>query len=351
MSRSTRPVEAKVRAYLGWLAWALPGSLIFTAFRGFNTAVSRPKAVMVLQLGGLCLKLPLNALMIFGATWATPFGTVEIAPQGAAGCGIASVIALWAQTLAAAWLLRRDPFYAPFGLQRLTLDRPRAASLRQLLRLGIPMGLSIGIEVTGFTFMAFFISRIGPTPVAGHQIAVNLVSLMFMMPLSLGNATSTLVAQQVGAGEIRAAGRMGWHGLQLGVMVAAVLGGAVYLLRRPLLSVYTSDAAIIAAAMPLLAWVMLFHVTDAAQTIAAFILRAYRIATAPMVIYALAIWGVGIGGGYLLAFDPLGVSPSHLQGAIGFWSASTVGLTVAATMLTAVLAWVLREKARSHPAV
>src|SRR5206468_12048454 len=108
---------------------------------------------------------------------------------------------------------RRDPFYRRFGLQHRAVSPPHLDSLAGLLRLGIPMGLSIGIEVTGFTFMAFFIARLGATPVAGHQIAVNIVSVLFMMPLALANATGTLVAQRIGASDLRDARRLGWHGL------------------------------------------------------------------------------------------------------------------------------------------
>ena len=187
-----------MRGYLAGLAFALPSALLFTAFRGFNTAVSRPKIVMALQLGALLLKLPLNALLVFGHTFATPLGELRVPAFGAPGCGIATAIVMACQ-LAAAWaVLRRDPFYERFGLRTGRLAPPHRASLVALLRLGVPMGLSIGIEVTGFTFMAFFIARIGATPVAGHQIAVNMISLMFMVPLALANATSTLVAQRIG---------------------------------------------------------------------------------------------------------------------------------------------------------
>lgn len=333
-------VAEKVRDYLGYLAFALPPSLLFQSFRGFNTAVSRPKVVMVLQLVGLALKVPLNALLIYGMpAWNVP-------AMGAAGCGLASAIAMWAQLLLAWWVLRRDPFYAPFGLHIGRLNRPHWASLKELLRLGIPMGLSILIEVTGFTFMAIFISRIGATAVAGHQLAANLVSLMFMMPLAIANATSTLVAQSIGSGERADARRLGWHGLQIGAIVAAILGTTVYLTREAVLGAYTSNPVIIAAAMPLLAFVAIFHVADATQTIAAFVMRAYRIATMPMVIYALALWGVGLGGGYVIAFDVTGWTPPELQGARGFWLASVTGLTLSGIGLCSLMAWVLRHKGR-----
>jgi MATE family multidrug resistance protein len=294
---------------------------------------------MALQFGALALKLPLNAVLVFG--WDA--GALQVPAFGAAGCGMATAIVMGGQLAAAWWVLRRDPLYDGFGLRGARLAAPDWRSLRALLRLGIPMGVSIGIEVTGFTFMAFFIARLGATPVAGHQIAVNIVSVLFMMPLALGNATSTLVAQSVGAGELGEARRIGWRGMQLGLLIALAMGASVYLARDGLLLAYTHDAPVIAAATPLLAWVMLFHVADAAQTLAAFTLRGYKIATAPVVIYASAIWGVGLGGGYLLAFDLTGHTPAALHGARGFWAASTAGLTIAALALGGLLAWMLRE--------
>lgn len=174
LARAEPAVAEKVRGHLAALAVALPPALLFTAFRGFNIAVSRPKIVMLLQLGALVLKVPLTALLVFGAG--------PVPALGAPGCGVATAVCMLLQ-LAAVWtILRRDPFYARFHIGD-RISPPHRGSLLALVRLGVPMGGSIMIEVTGFTFMAFFISRLGATPVAGHQIAVNLVSLMFMMPL------------------------------------------------------------------------------------------------------------------------------------------------------------------------
>jgi len=100
----------------------------------------------------------------------------------------------------------------------------------------------------------------------------------------------------------------------------------------------------VAAALPLLAWVALFHTADAAQAVAAFVLRGYRIATVPMLIFAGALWGVGLGGGTLLAFDVLGGVPTTLQGAPGYWAAATAGNVVAALAMAAFLARVLRRQ-------
>ncbi len=340
LSKATPEVAEKVRGYLLVLAFSLPASLMFTVYRGFNTAVSRPKAVMLIQVTGLALKVPLSVALV----WGVP--ALGIPPLGVLGCAIATGLAMWTQALIAWLVLRRDPFYAPFELHGRGLDAPERKSLGAHLRLGLPMGAAILIEVSGFSFMAIFIARLGTTPVAGHQIAMNLVTLMFMVPLAIASACTTLVSQRVGARDALGARRLAWHGLALGCAVAALLGGSVSLLDSTIVSLYTNDAAVAAAALPLIAWVALFHFVDAAQTVAAFVLRAWRIATVPLVVYALALWGIGLGGGFVLAFNLTGAVPASLQGARGFWMSATAGLVVAAVALCAYMAWVLRRMSR-----
>jgi MATE family multidrug resistance protein len=319
----------KVRAYTRPEAFALPAALLFTAFRGFSTSVSRPKAVMAMQLTGLAAKVPLNAVLVFG--WG------PIPAMGVAGCGWATAIAMTAQAIVAQALLRHDGFYKPFHIPHLWQTRPHWTELRSLVRLGLPMGGSILVEVTGFTFMAFFIARLGATPVAGHQIAVNLVAMMFMIALALATAAGTLVAQHLGAERKREARIVGRHAMTLAALVAASVGAAVAFAREPIVALYTSNSAAAGAALPLLVWVWFFHLGDALQTVAAYVLRAYQVATLPMVIYVIALWGLGIGGGYFLAFGRAGV------GAVGFWQAATAGLLTAAVLLSLLLKRVFDE--------
>lgn len=340
LAQAPPEVEAKARAYLAALAFALPPALLFTAFRGFNTAVSRPKIVMALQLGSLALKIPLSAALVFGVE----LGALRIPALGAAGCGIATAIVVCGQLLAAFALLQRDPFYQRFGL-RGRLRRPHRASLSALARLGLPMGGAMMIETTGFTFMALFISRISSIQVAGHQLAANVAALLFMVPLSIGYATGALVAQRIGAGDRADVERLSRHGVQLAILVAALLGLTVFVLRRPLLELYTDDAQVIAAALPLLAWVAVFHMADAGQAIASFVLRAHRIAMVPLLVQAVAAWGVGLGGGYWLAFGTTG--PMALRGATGFWSAAAVGLLIAGLGMGSYLVWMFAQQRRA----
>jgi MATE family multidrug resistance protein len=265
------------------------------------------------------------------------FGWGPIPALGVAGCGTATAIALIGQAGVAMLMLRVDSFYRPFQIPFFWRTRPQWAELEALIRLGLPMGGSILVEVTGFTFMAFFIARLGATPVAGHQIAVNLVAMMFMIALAYATAAGTLVAQHLGAQEKREARIVGRHAMALAALTAAGVGAVVALGREPIIALYTSNASTAAAALPLLVWVWFFHLGDALQTVAAYVLRAYQVATLPMIIYVIALWGLGIGGGYFLAFGRDGA------GAVGFWQAATAGLLMAALLLSLLLKRVFDE--------
>ena len=87
---------------------------------------------------------------------------------------------------------------------------------------------------------------------------------------------------------------------------------------------------------------------DAAQTLAAFTLRDYQLTVAPLLVYAAALWGVGLAGGYALGFDTSGLTPAALRGASGFWAASTAGVTLAALALCGLLGWVLGSLRREE---
>jgi MATE family multidrug resistance protein len=334
-SRLTPEVEQKVRAYLDGVAWAVPGVLFFRVFFGFTTGIGRPRPVMVLNLFGLILKAPLN--------WVFMYGHFGVPAMGGAGCGWSSAVIMWA-VAALSWLwCRRDPDYAPYGVFA-RFDPPRPAALRELLVLGLPMGATFMVDVTAFTFMALFIARLGPAVSAAHQIAANVAVFVFMVPLALGSATGVLVGQALGAGESRRARHAGLLGLAVCCGVAALFGTAIRLGAGPLARTYTTDPQVAATAATLLSIVAAYHVADAMQAVMAQVLRGYKRALAPMVIYAVALWGVGLGGGYLLGLtDVFGAA----RGAAGFWIAAVASLAIAGT---GVLAYFLRISAQTIPA-
>jgi len=337
LAQAPDEVEHRVRGYLAALSLALPAALLMQAYRGFNIAISRPKAVMALQVSGLLAKVPLSALLVFG------WPAAGLPPMGVVGCGVATVIVMWLQVVVGVTVLRRDPFYRPYALGGRGLDRPDRQAIGAQLRLGVPMGLAILVEVSGFSLMAMFISRLGVTAAAGHQIAANLAAMLFMMPLALSNATMTLVSQRIGARDADDARRLGWHGLELVTVVSLVMAAAVWLGRGPIARLYTADAAVLAVAVPLLAWVALFHVGDAIQALCSFVLRALHIATAPMLIYAGALWGLGLGGGWWLVFVGWEAAPAAWRGPQGYWVAAAAGLFAAGAGLLPLMAHGLRR--------
>jgi MATE family multidrug resistance protein len=233
---------------------------------------------------------------------------------------------------AAIW--RFDRFYDRF--RSTAVHGPRWDRQRELLKLGVPIGLATLFEVTSFTFMAVLIARLGAVAVAGHQIVANLIALLFMVPLSLGIATSVLVAQSLGSGAPVVARSATARGFRLALGVALVAATLLWLLRGPVVRLYTIDPEVEWMALSLLGVAALFHVFDAAQGMGSFVLRGYRQTFWPMVIYGVALWGLGLGGGTWIAFFTTPFGPP--RGALGFWEAAAVALVITAVALAALAA-------------
>ncbi|HVL59731.1 MAG TPA: MATE family efflux transporter, partial [Burkholderiaceae bacterium] len=159
----------------------------------------------------------------------------------------------------------------------------------------------------------------------------------YMLPLALSSATSVLTAQAIGAGDWSRARRTAWFGFALAQSCALALAASLWLGREPLVLAYTNQPDVREVALSLIGLMAIFHVFDATQCAAAFALRAYRVAFVPMVIYAVALWGVGLGGGWWLAY-------SRELGVAGFWAAGAAGLLIASIALTALLAAVSRRR-------
>ena len=312
-------VEANVARYLRVLALALPGALMFRAIYSVNTAVSRPHVVMALQLAGLAVKVCLSYLLILGG--------LGLPRMGAVGGAVASVVVFWALFLMGFGYMRRSPFYRRFAIH---WAWPRWPDLREILHLGIPMSLSYTLEATSFTVITLLAARLGTTVMGGHQVVANLAALCFMLPLSLSVATATLTAQAIGAGDPRRARETALIGMRIGALVAGATVLTVWTLRGGIVGLYTRDPAVAAIALTLIPYLAAFHFFDALQTVASFVLRAYKLAMAPTVIHAVALWGVGVVGGYLVAFGGFWGPP---WGIAGMWLMQSVALALAALLL------------------
>jgi len=329
LSKLTPEVDAKVRAYLDLIAWGVPAALLLRIFQGFSTAVSRPRAVMTLNLIGLALKVPLN--------WMFMYGKLGLPPLGGAGCALATSIIAWL-TCGFAWAwCALEPGYRRYGVFA-RWSWPSARAQWQLVALGVPIGATFFVDVTAFTFMALFVARFGALWSGAHQIAANLAALCFMLPLAVGHASSVLVGQALGAREPARGRATATTGVLIGLACGLVIGSTIYLAAGEITPLYTSDSAVQAAAVRLLALVAVYHMFDAVQAVAANVVRAYKRAAVPMLIYGVALWGVGLGGGYLLGVAPVDLPglPGPL-GAYGFWLAATVGIALTAALMTVYL--------------
>lgn len=319
LARLTPAMEVKVRAYLDALSWGMAPGMMFRIFYGFMSGIGRPRAIMVFNLMGLAAKVPLNALYIYGFD------------LGATGCAAATSTISWVTAILAwSWCARQSDCADYAVLSRLTLPKPRA--MFALARLGLPIGLTLLVDVTAFTFMALFIARLGPAISAAHQIVANLTILIFMIPLSVGHAVLVLAGHALGAGDPATARRTGLVGIALGLAVASLVSTGLWVGAESIAALYTPDAEVRAVAAGLIAIIAAYHLADALQTVVVNVLRGYKRTVVPMTIYIVSLWGVGLGGGYVLGLtDMLGAA----RGAAGFWLAAAVSLLLAGTLVFA----------------
>lgn len=340
-------VRQRVADYLTALVFALPAALVFRTMHALGAAVSRPKVIMWINLGGVVLKGLLNWLLIFG--------NLGLPALGALGAGIATTIVFWVSAGVGAWIMLKDRYYHPL---RLRIEKPHWPTLRELLRLGIPMGGSYLVEVVAFTFMALLVAREGVLVTGAHQITANLAALCYMAPMAIGIATSAQTAQTLGAGQLGMAQRMAQAGTLLTTGAAIITVAVLWTAGPWIVHAYTSDAQVAALALTLLAIMPFFHVADAAQTLVVYLLRAYKVALAPLLVQIVALGGVGLLGGWWLAFGggagglaPLLAwwAPNAPPGAAALWVMATAGMVLSLALLLPVY-WVVARRYRARHA-
>jgi MATE family multidrug resistance protein len=308
--------------------------MLLRVFSGFTMGIGLPRAIMGFNLIGVALKLPLNWIFMFGAL--ERFGGPP--PLGGPGCAVATaLISGLSCVLAWSWCA----FAADFRQYRVFADfsPPRASLILGLLKLGLPIGATFFVDVTAFTFMALFIARLGPVASAAHQIAANLAALAFMLPLALGNAAGILAGHALGAGDARRARRIALIGLVTGVAEGMLLSLTLWFGAGTIAGLYVANGEVRRLATTLIGYVAVYHLFDALQAVAVNVLRGYRKSAVPMAIYALALWGVGLGGGYVLGLTDQVAAPAGVR---GFWLAAAASLALAGGLVTGYLLRVAR---------
>jgi multidrug resistance protein, MATE family len=334
----------EVTRYLAVLSLALPPALLFRMFSTLNQSLGKPLLVTWLQAGSLWLKIPLSVGLAFGGS----VGGLSWSPMGLVGCAWATVWVNLCMLAVALWLLKTQDLYRPYRIWQAP-EAPDMRQLRAFVRLGVPGGLAILVEVTSFTLMALFIARLGTVASASHQIAASVSATLYMVPLSIGIATSARVSYWLGANRPTRARAAIRAGMLLAIGAATLMAGSAGWLRASLAGIYATNPAVVALAASLLGWVTLYHAADAVQAVCMFVLRCYRVTLVPLVVYCVLLWGLGLAGGYLLAYGPDGV-PGASAGPADFWVTSSVALTLTASAFVFILWRVARpERPRQAP--
>jgi MATE family multidrug resistance protein len=279
--------------YLHGIAAGMPAIALYYVLRCFSDGLGRTRPSMVMGLVGLALNIPLNYIFIYGH-----FG---VPAMGGVGCGWATAIAMWVMMLGLAVWTRWGPAYQSSELFK-RFDWPQWAVIKRVLGIGLPIGVAIFAESSIFAVIALLLGSLGATVVSGHQIALNVSSLVFMIPYSLSMAVTVRVGQAL---------------------------------------------VVIHLASTLIVFSALFQFSDSIQVTAAGALRGYQDTRVTMVLTLFAYWGVGLPVGYALGLTDWLGAPS---GPSGLWQGLIVGLSCAAGMLLVRLARSARRRIRADKA-
>ena len=299
--------------------WAsIPGALAFLMFavlRQTLQAMHRLKPIVWTILAGNVVNFALNILLVFG--------TAGFPRLGAFGSGIATSLSRWFLFLALAtpaWRLLRHHIF-PLRPEALA-----AAPLRRMLRIGLPIGGQYGLEVGAFTVIALLMGRLGTQEIAGHQVAINLASLTFMVPLGVSSAAAIRVGHAIGRGDQAGARRAARAALYCGALFMSGTAILFIAIPAPLAWVYTRDASVLALAASLLPIAGFFQVFDGLQVVSIGVLRGLGDTTTPLIVNVLGFWLLGLPVSLWLAFE-------RGHGARGLWWGMVVGLGAVAAFL------------------
>lgn len=311
------------KAYLTAIAWGYFPGLGFAVLRSFVSALSQPRSVIVVMLGGTLLNVAGNYVLAFGK--------LGLPALGIAGIGLSSALAFWAMFLALAGYILIQPklkSYQPFA----GLSRFEPNGFGELVQVGVPIGLLTAVESGFFTFITLLMGRLGTTTLAAHQIALQTAILTFTIPMGISMAATVRVGQLMGQHKPQRAKFAGFVSAGIAATFMAVMGTVIWLAPEVIVNLYIdpldpANAAVVPLAQSLLGVAAMFQIVDGVQVSIVGALRGLKDTRIPLLIGLLAYWGIGLTCGWLLAFE-LGM------GGTGLWWGMAIGLAIAAIILT-----------------
>ncbi|GAC33851.1 MATE family efflux transporter [Paraglaciecola polaris] len=318
--------------YVRYVLYSMPAFALYQVLRNVCEGLSITKPSMIIMIIGLLVNIPANYVFIYGKLGIPAFG--------GAGCGIATglvfvamMFATWIYTLNSKKLQKYALYTRIFA--------PNLHDIWASLKLGLPIALTILFEVTLFTVVAVLLAPFGSTIVAAHQVALNFSSLMFMLPLSLGMATSIRVSHLLGESKPLQAKMATRAALLMGLTTATLTATMTYLARVHIGELYSNNAEVINMAASLMLLAALFQFSDAIQVVSATALRGYKDTAAMFYLSFISYWVIGMTIGCVLALTDW-IVPR--MAAAGFWIGFICGLTSAAILLGLRLRHIQRKQ-------
>lgn len=321
----------KAVGYLRALLWGAPGYLFFQVVRNQCEGLAKTKPGMVMGFLGLLVNIPVNYVFIYGH-----FGMPEL---GGVGCGVATASVYWVMFIAMLSYVKRAGSLRDIRSETHS-GKPDLSVLKRLVQLGLPIALALFFEVTLFAVVALLVSPLGIVDVAGHQIALNFSSLMFVLPMSLAAAVTIRVGFRLGQGSTLDAQTAAHTGLGVGVCMAVLTAIFTVALREHIALLYNDNPEVVTLASQLMLLAGLYQISDSIQVIGSGILRGYKDTRSIFFITFTAYWVLGLPSGYVLALTDLVVDR---MGPAGFWMGFIIGLTSAAILMMIRMRFLQRQ--------
>ncbi|MCP8937075.1 MATE family efflux transporter [Alsobacter sp. SYSU M60028] len=323
-------LAALAGAYLRTLQWGMLPFLGYLVLRSYLAAMERPRWALAAVVVAFLFNIFAN--------WVLMFGHLGVPPLGLPGSGLATTLAsvvLFGGLAVVVQMDRRFRRYHLFG----RFWRPDWPRLRDYWRLGLPIGATLAFEVTIFNCAVFLMGLIGADELAAHSIAIQIASLVFMVPLGFNQAVTVRVGRAFGAGDPHGVSLAGWASFALGVGFMVLTATVMVVAPRVLVGFFIdidapANAAVVEFAVVFLFYAALFQVADGAQAVGSGMLRGLHDTRVPMIYAAIGYWGVGLPLSVGLGFG------TGLRGS-GIWMGLAAGLTVVAVLM--MQRWLRRD--------
>ena len=308
--------------YLSMFIFAIPPIMLMQPLRSLSEGITRPRPIMYINIGMLVMAVIGNYCFIYG-NWGFP-------EMGARGAGLSAIIGTWTALFTLIFYVwwsknyKSTEFFSRF-------DWPSLRVIKDILRGGIPLGLSNFFEIGMFSGSTLILGSLGSQVVAAHGIALNIGGLLFMVPMSIGLAAAVRVGNKVGEQDFKGARYSSFYAVKFGSSLGLINSFLLLLFAELIVSsIFTDDQVVISQAVVLLMFAALFQVADAVAMCGMGSLRGYKDTFGPMLIVFVAYWIIGLPFGYSLAVtDTWAVT----LGAAGMWSGMCIGLIIAASCM------------------